>query len=86
MVGPAAVKNAMPVPPLAVGRIPVTPVVNGRPVRLVATPEAGVPRAGATSACPLGRVTVPVNVGEARLALRARSVLSAIVPSLSWKV
>ncbi len=36
------------VPPLATGRTPVTPVVSGRPVRLVATPEAGVPRAGAT--------------------------------------
>ena len=88
MVGPAAVKNAMPVPPLAVGRIPVTPVVNGRPVRLVATPEAGVPRAGATSACPLGRVTVPVNVGEARGAfsvsnssIAACTVVAAIPPA-----
>ena len=52
----------------------------------VATPEAGVPSAGAMSACPLGRVTVHVNVGEARFAFNARSVLSAIVPSLSWKV
>ena len=34
------------VPPLATGRTPVTPVVSGRPVKLVATPDAGVPRAG----------------------------------------
>jgi len=35
------------VPPLAIGRTPVTPVVRGRPVALVKTPDAGVPRAGA---------------------------------------
>ncbi len=37
------------VPPLATGRTPVTPVVSGSPVTLVRTPEAGVPRAGATN-------------------------------------
>ena len=31
------------------GRLPVTPVVSGSPVRLVATPLAGVPRAGVVS-------------------------------------
>jgi len=36
---------ATPVPPLAAGRMPVTPVVNGRPVALVSVPEDGVPRA-----------------------------------------
>ena len=35
-----------PVPPLATGSVPVTPVPRGSPVRLVAMPEAGVPRAG----------------------------------------
>jgi hypothetical protein len=42
----------VPVPPFGTGKIPVTAVVSGNPVRLVATPEAGVPSAGA------------VNVGE----------------------
>ena len=32
------------VPPLAVGSVPVTPVVRGSPVKLVATPDVGVPR------------------------------------------
>ena len=32
-------------PPLAIGRVPVTPVVNGGPVALVSVPEEGVPRA-----------------------------------------
>lgn len=34
----------------------------------------------------VGTVTVPVNVGDASGAFSARSVSSAIVPSLSWKV
>jgi hypothetical protein len=31
------------------GRLPVTPVDNGRPVQLVKTPDVGVPRIGVTS-------------------------------------
>ena len=41
---------AVPVPPLATGSKPVTPVVNGKPVTLVKVPLDGVPSAppGAT--------------------------------------
>ena len=42
----AADAVASPVPPFAIGRIPVTPVVNGRPVALVKVTEDGVPKAG----------------------------------------
>src|SRR4051812_38784461 len=52
--------EAVPVPPFATGNIPVTPVVNGNPVRLVAVMLVGVP-----NTAPLGIVTVPVKVGEA---------------------
>jgi len=45
------------VPPLAMGRVPVTPEVKGSPVALVITPDAGVPRAGVTK---VGEVNVPV--------------------------
>jgi hypothetical protein len=38
-----------PVPPLAIGRVPVTPVVKGNPVQLVNVPDEGVPRAGVTN-------------------------------------
>jgi len=41
-----------PVPPLAIGNVPVTPVERGNPVAFVNVPEAGVPSTGA------------VNVGE----------------------
>jgi hypothetical protein len=40
---------------LATGRLPVTPVLRGRPVAFVSTPDAGVPNAGV------------VNVGAVRV-------------------
>lgn len=43
---PEPVDVVTPVPPLATGKVPVTPVVKGKPVALVNTPEAGVPNAG----------------------------------------
>jgi hypothetical protein len=43
---------------------PETPVEIGRPVRLVATPEAGVPKAGVTSVGLFDRTTEPVPVDE----------------------
>jgi hypothetical protein len=42
----APAKVLAPVPPLATGNVPVTPVVKGKPVTLVITPDAGVPNAG----------------------------------------
>ena len=36
---------AVPEPPLATGKMPVTPVLRGSPVRLVAVPLDGVPKA-----------------------------------------
>jgi hypothetical protein len=42
---PLAGVEVRPVPPLATGNVPVTPVVNGRPVPLVSVTEAGVPKA-----------------------------------------
>ncbi len=40
-------------------------------VQFVSVPDAGVPSAGATNACPDGKVTVPVNVGDANGASKA---------------
>ena len=37
-----------PVPPLAMGSVPVTPVVNGSPVAFVKVALVGVPRMGVT--------------------------------------
>jgi hypothetical protein len=57
-------KDVIPVPPLATGKVPVTPVVRGRPVKLVATPEAGVPNAGVTNVGEFDNTTEPVPVEE----------------------
>ena len=48
-----------PVPPLAIGKVPVTPVVSGSPVVLVSTPDAGVPKAGVTSVGEVDSTTDP---------------------------
>ena len=42
---PEPVEVVTPVPPLSTGSVPVTPVDRGKPVRLVAVPDEGVPNA-----------------------------------------
>ena len=50
------------VPPLATGRTPVTPDVNGKPVQLVSVPLVGVPRIGVTSVGLVLRTLLPEPV------------------------
>src|SRR5580692_1535162 len=50
------------VPPFATGRMPVTPIVSGKPVTFVITPEAGVPSAGVTRVGEVDITTLPVPV------------------------
>jgi hypothetical protein len=57
-----AVRVVRLVPPLATGSVPVTPVVNDKPVTLVITPDAGVPSAGVVS---VGLVSVLLAVIDA---------------------
>jgi hypothetical protein len=45
--------------------VPVTPVVIGRPVQLVNTPDVGVPKAGVVSVGLTARTYAPVPVGVA---------------------
>src|SRR4029077_1254563 len=59
---------ATPVPPLAPGRMPVTPVVNGNPVQELKTPAVGVPSAGV------------VNDGEVAIATTVPEPLSVYSP------
>jgi hypothetical protein len=47
---------------LVTGRLPVTPVVSGKPVALVRVPLAGVPRSGVTRVGLLDNTTLPVPV------------------------
>ena len=65
---------ATPVPPFATGNIPVTPVLNGRPVALVNVPALGVPKA-------------PLNVtGAPVLPMLFWSALATPVPRLPIEV
>ena len=59
---PVPVEAVTPVPPFATGKVPVTPVVSGRPVTLVITPLAGVPSAGVTKVGPLDNTLLPEPV------------------------
>lgn len=50
------------VPPFAIGKVSVTPVVRGNPVALVRVAEDGVPRAGVTRVGDVDNTTEPVPV------------------------
>lgn len=73
---PDPVLAVTPVPPLATGSVPVTPVVKGKPVALVKTPDAGVPSAGVTS---VGLV----NVGLVSVGLLASTTLPVPVDDVT---
>jgi oxygen-dependent protoporphyrinogen oxidase len=55
---------ATPVPPFATGNIPVTPVLNGRPVALVSVALCGVPRIGVTSVGLVANTNAPDPVSS----------------------
>jgi hypothetical protein len=61
------------VPPLAIGKVPVTPVDKGKPVALVNVAEEGVPKAGVTKVGLVAKTKSPEPVSsvtaEAKLAL-----------------
>ena len=59
-----APKLAIPVPPFATGKMPVTPVVRGNPVAFVSVRTDGVPRAGVTSVGELAKTKAPEPVSS----------------------
>ena len=58
------------VPPLAVGSVPVTPVVKGNPVALVNVALVGVPRMGVTSVGEVAKTLAPLPVSSVKAAAR----------------
>lgn len=64
VVGPVTVKNALAVPPLAVGSMPVTPEVSGKPVAFVRVPDDGVPSAGVTRVGDVAKTNAPLPVSS----------------------
>jgi len=59
---PEPVEPVTPVPPLATGSVPVTPVVKGKPVALVSVADVGVPSMGVTSVGLVERTLLPEPV------------------------
>ena len=78
VAGPVKSINPLFVPPFAPGSIPVTPVVNGRPVTFVITPLAGVPRAGATNV--LFDIVTAFVLKTNSSATEAKSGIVSVVP------
>jgi len=72
-----AVRVLAPVPPLATGRVPVTPVVRGRPVALDSTAADGVPRLGVVRTGLVENTTLPVPVSLDRTAAKSAEVVEA---------
>jgi len=56
----------VPVPPLATGSVPVTPVVNGKPVALVNVALVGVPKIGVTKVGDVANTADPVPVSSVK--------------------
>ncbi len=79
----AAALVVAPVPPFAIGKVPVTPVVKGKPVAFVNTPDAGVPKAGAVKVGEVKvlfvKVSVPAKV--AKVPDAAGRVIAVPVPA-----
>jgi hypothetical protein len=67
---PVPVLVVTPVPPLATGKVPVTPVVIGKPVALVKVTLEGVPSAGVTSVGLVANTLAPVPVSSVNAAAR----------------
>ena len=67
--------DVKPVPPLATGKVPVTPDVKGKPVRFVAVPLAGVP-----NIAPLPKVVMPETVKFQAVVLPETVKFPVIVP------
>jgi hypothetical protein len=69
---PEPVDAVTPVPPLATGRVPVTPVVSGRPVALVSVANDGTPIFGVVSTGEVAKTKRPepvsLVIAAARLA------------------
>jgi hypothetical protein len=58
----AAAKVVWPVPPLAIGKVPVTPVDKGKPVAFVSVALVGVPKIGVTNVGLVDNTVLPEPV------------------------
>jgi len=63
VIGDSALKAVeavvCPVPPFAIGNVPVTPVDNGKPVAFVRVADEGVPKDGVTNVGDVANTMLP---------------------------
>jgi hypothetical protein len=74
-----AVNDTAPVPPLATGSVPVTPVVSGNPVAFVSVADEGVPSAGVTSAGEFANTRAPEPVSSVTAAASCADVATSVL-------
>ena len=67
---------------MATGKVPVTPVVKGRPVALVSTIAVGVPSAGVTKVGEVLNTRFVDVVPVAPAAVKPEILLNAVMPAL----
>jgi len=72
----------IPVPPLATGKVPVTPVVSGRPVAFVSVADDGVPSAGVTKVGEVENTKLVEVVPVAPAAVKPLILLKLPIPAL----
>jgi len=77
------VEVVTPVPPFATGKVPVTPVVSGRPVALVSTAADGVPRFGVVRLGLVANTSAPEPVSSLITPASSAEVVAAKAESLS---
>ena len=75
-------KLVIPVPPLATGRVPVTPVDSGRPVQFDSVPLVGVPSIGVTNVGVFANTSAPVPVSSLITPASSADVVAANALSL----
>ena len=75
--------DVIPVPPLATGSVPVTPVVKGRPVAFVNVALEGVPSAGVTRVGELANTKAPLPVSSEITPANSLDVVAASADNLS---
>ena len=83
-VATPAPKLVIPVPPLATGKVPVTPVVKGNPVQLVSVPEEGVPNTGVTKVGLVANTKAPDPVSPVTAA--AKLALDGVAKNVATPV
>ena len=66
----ASVFAVCPVPPFAIGSVPVTPVESGNPVQFVSVPDVGVPSTGVVRDGDVANTSEPEPVSSVTAAAR----------------